>query len=197
MRRGEAFPVEALSGNDKKAYQPPLGLYETVDKGLFLHDVVLVLLVEETGRQCLLEVKHPTVTVTAIHCLHSCISARSELASTASQHQLGMAPAPTAAPQRDTACQGRTRQHSTLRQAQRPRCVAMPRPQLGRFTTKQQQHVLVPPSLEFGRSQEHSSCGSRQGRMQDTGGRCVNTVGVQPWVLRIGERTGNLIGDDA
>lgn len=31
MRRGEAFPVEALSGNDKKAYQPPLGLYETVD----------------------------------------------------------------------------------------------------------------------------------------------------------------------
>ncbi|EGZ78268.1 hypothetical protein NEUTE2DRAFT_53084 [Neurospora tetrasperma FGSC 2509] len=61
----------------------------------------------------------------------------------------------------------------------------MPRPQLGRFTTKQQ-HVLVPPSLEFV---------AQQLWKQDA--RHWWPVGVQPWVLRIGERTDNLIGDDA
>ena len=110
MRRGEAFPVEALSGNDKKAYQPPLGLYETVAvERLFLHDVVLVLLVEETGRQCLLEVKHPTVTVTAIHCLHTC-SKRTDINSKSTPTGNGsVQPAPTAAPQRDTVRVRRTR----------------------------------------------------------------------------------------
>lgn len=163
-----------------------------VEKLFFQHVVVVVVAMGETGRQCLLEVKHPTVTVTAIHCLHSQghgsldSSARSELASTASQHQLGMAPAPTAAPQQDTVrrsprtCQGPV-QHSTLRQAQRPRCVAMPRPQMGRFLSTKRQldfcRVLVLQLLVSFESLAwsvlvahkcHSSCGSR---MQDTGGR--------------------------